>query len=460
MMRILRAFLTLLKLAIFIAIAAWLYTHPGQIQIEWNDMTIETGTGFAALMLFLTMMVFAVLYHGWRKLLSIPKQWKRHRRMKSLELGYAALNKGLLSVAAGDTITASKNADKAVALLPDVALTHLLAAQAAHMRRDEINADAHLALLSQHPEGQLFGLRGQISRALLRGDRSEAVRMTRLAYQQQPQQPWVIDMSIQMETRQQNWIQAEKVLRQALRLGLPDAQKWQNDLAAVLIALSDESAQRNDVDAAIDFAREALKLVPGWSVAATRIARLWHRKAYRRRAQKALLNAWEENPHPEILDAWLYISGAERSMDNTAIVEKLISVNPENYESYYALGKAYSHAGLWGVARQHVARAIQFRPDRAVYRLMADIEQEDGRNHNAIRGWLDKAAEAPLEPQWQCQATGELYATWQVLNHQMDFNTIVWQTPFTTARTALTGSIADTYLETVVSSGQIITHQP
>lgn len=458
-MRILRIFFSLLKLAIFIAIAAWLYTHPGKIQIEWNDMTIETGTGFAALMLFITLMGFAILYHGWRKLLAIPTQWKRHRRMKSLELGYTALNKGLLSVAAGDVVTAGKNADKAVALLPDVALTHLLAAQAAHMRKDEINADAHLALLAQHPEGQLFGLRGQISRAMLRGDRSEAVRLTRLAYQQQPQQPWVIDMAIQMETRQQNWIQAEKILRQALRLGLPNTEKWQKDLATTLIAISDDFILRNDLDAALDCAREALKLHNGWSVAATRVARLWHRKTYRRRAQKTLINAWEHTPHPDILHEWLYISGAERSMDNTAIVEKLVSVNPENYESYYALGKSYMTAKLWGVARQHTMRAIQFRADRAAYRLMADIEQEDGRNNDAVRGWLDKAAEAPLEPQWQCRVSGELYPVWQVLNHQMDFNTITWQTPFTTAPGLLNDSIADTYLETVVAHPHSITFQ-
>lgn len=198
---------------------------------------------------------------------------------------------------------------------------------------------------------------------------------------------------------------------------------------------------------------------PNRRVAAVRVARLWHRKTYRRRAQKVLLNAWERNPHPDILQAWLYISSAERLMDNTALVEKLVSVNPENYESCSALSKSYMTAQLWGVARQHAMRTIQFRADRAAYRLMADIDQQEGRHNESVRGWLDKAAEAPLEPQWQCQITGELYPEWQVLNHQMDFNTITWHTPFTTAPMVTGNSIADTYLETVVTGPHSITFQ-
>jgi HemY protein len=418
-----------IKLSILGGLAFWLYLYPGTIKIEWHDKLIETSTSFAVAVGLVVLFLFGVIYHGWRTILGWPRLWRRQRELKRKEVGYKSLNKGLLAVAAGDTITATKNSRKAVELLPDLALSHLLAAQAAQLANDEVTADTHLAILAQHPEGQVFGMRGQITRSLQRQDRTEALRLVRLAYSQQPQQPWIIDTAVQLEARHRNWLQAEKILRQAIRLGTTETARWEKTLAAVLAALSDEYLQKNDIEPALECARQAHKYADAWTPASLRIAELWHRKAYRRRAQKALIAAWERTPHPELVATWLYVSGAERALDRTAIVEKLVSSNPDNNEAAYAMAQAYYTAGLWGVARQHAQRAIEYRPDRATFRLMADIEQSDTNNPKKVRDWLDKASDAPLEPQWQCGVTGELFANWQPLNSHQDFNTIIWQTP-------------------------------
>lgn len=114
-----------------------------------------------------------------------------------------------------------------------------------------------------------------------------------------------------------------------------------------------------------------------------------------------------------------------------------------------AMAQAYFTAGLWGVARQHASRAIQYRPDRAAYRLMADIEQGDTNNTKKVRDWLDKAGEAPLEPQWQCLVTNEIFANWQPLNRQSDFNTIAWQTPFSATMPVVLSTVATPSLVTI-----------
>jgi HemY protein len=423
-----------IKIFLVLAGAFWLYLYPGTLEINWQGRTIDTSTSFAAIAGIIVLILFGVIYHGWRLLLGWPRLWRRQRQIKAQEMGYKALNKGLLAVAGSDGVTAAKNAKRAVALLPDLALSHLLAAQAAQLNNDEVVADTHLAILAQNPEGQIFGMRGQLGRALQRNDRSEALRLSRLAYAQQPSQPWVIETALQLEASNQNWLQAEKILRQAIRLGSPDIATYQKNLAAVLVTLSDNYESSNDVEAALDVARQAKKLGNGWTPAAVRVAELWQRKAYRRRAQKALISAWEDNPHPELVTTWLEVSGTTKALDRTGSVEKLVSNNPENAEAAFAMAQAYYTAGLWGVARQHAMRAINFRPDRAAFRLMADIEENDTHNTRKIREWLDKAGDAPLEPQWQCLLTGEIFTAWQPLNRQNDFNTIVWQTPFAQTR--------------------------
>jgi HemY protein len=438
----------IIKIAIVSAAGAWLYLYPGTLEINWQGRTIDTSTSFAAVVAFVVLVFFAVLYHGWRTVLGWPRAWRKQRRIRAQEIGYKALNKGLLAVAAGDNMTAAKNARKAVAMLPDIALSHLLAAQSAQLNNDEVAADTHLAILTQMPEGQVFGMRGQLGRAMQRNDTTEALRLSRLAYAQQPHQPWVIDTALQLEARQHNWLQAEKILRQAIRLGGPEIENYQKNLAAVLVALSDNYLAARDTEAALDVARQARKLLPGWTPAAVRVAKLWQGKAYRRRAQKALIAAWEITPHPELVTAWLEVSGAAKALDRTGSVEKLTSSNPDNYESSFAMAQAYVTAGLWGVARKHASQAIEYRPDRAAYRLMADIEENDTRNARKIREWLDKASDAPLEPQWQDIVTGEIFAEWQVLNRQNDFNTIIWQTPFTRIPdTVRVGNLSETLIE-------------
>jgi HemY protein len=429
MERFLRSFGFFIKFAIIAAIALWVYLNPGQIQLEWQGYLITTSFGFAAIVLAIAVLMFATLYHHWRNLLSMPRKWRRHRQVKAMEQGYQALNKGLLAVAGGDAQTAAKQSKKALGFLPDNALSHLLAAQTAQLRNDDVTADTHLAKLMLHPDGQLFALRGQLTRALAREDRTEALRLARLAYSQQSNQPWIVDTTVQMEARAQNWIQAEKILRQAIKLNDDNEPRWQKDLSAVLVCLSDAARIKNDMDAALECAREAAKRHPGWSPAVIRLADLWQRKTYRRRAQKILMTAWESDPHPDLVAAWLHATGTERATDNTTTIEKLVSVNPDNAESAMAMAQAFTQAGLWGVARQHALRAVEYAPTRAAYRLLADIERGDSNNPNKIAMWLDKAADAQAEEQWVCQVTQDIFPAWQALNRQSHFNTIQWAVP-------------------------------
>lgn len=429
MRMLLRILALLIKLTLAALVIGWVFLHPGQLNIDWQGYRIRTSIGFAAAVLAVAFILFAAFYHGWRTLLGWPRLWRKQRQMKSLELGYKALNKGLLAVAAGDGKSADKQTKKALSFLPDVALTHLLATQTAQLNKDDVMADTHLAKLMQHPDGQLFALRGQLTRAIQREDRTEALRLARVAYQQQPNQPWIVDTAVQMEARVQNWTHAEKILRSAIRLNDENTGRWQKDLAATLVASADLAREKNDIDAALECVREALKRCPAWAPAAIHVADLWQCKTYRRRAQRVLMEAWEAAPHPDLVKAWLRVTGVSQAVDTTTAVEKLVSVNPDNAVAAMAMAEAFAKNGLWGVAKQHALRALDYRADRAVYRLLAEIERGDSNDSKRVAEWLNKAAVAPIEAQWECQVTHEIFNAWQPLNNQLHFNTIVWQVP-------------------------------
>jgi HemY protein len=426
----------LVKLALLGAVVAWFLMYPGTVKIDWQGTTVETGVGTAAAVILVFAFLFGLVYHGWRTMLGWPKLWRERRQLKLMTLGYRAIDKGLLAIASGDATTASKHAKKALSLLPDVATAHLLAAQAAQLNHDDVAADTHLAKLAQHPEGQVFGLRGQINRALSRQDRTEAIRLARLAYVEQSEQPWIIDTNVQLEARARNWIQVEKILKKAVTLKTAESVRWQKDLAAALLAQSDAMKEAGDLEAALDCAREALKRQAGWTPAVLRVAELWHKKGYKRRAQKTLSEAWETNPHPDLLKLWVAVSAGERENGMMDRVDKLVGVNPDCYESAFAMAEASYKSMLWGVARQHAERALSYRADRAAFRLMAEIERGDGNDAKRIQSWLEKAAEAMPEKQWLCSITQMRFDMWQALNHQLDFNTIQWEAPATVSPSA------------------------
>jgi HemY protein len=428
----------LTKLALFGTVVAWFLLNPGTISVTWHDTIIDTSLGFAAAVFALCLFVFAFAYHGWRSLLALPRRLRQQRAAAMTARGHAALHAGLLAMAAGDGRNAARHAKKATALLPGVAITHMLAAQAAQLNGLEAEADTHLALLAAHPDGAVFGLRGQMMRAIQRDDRTEATRLARAAYARDPEQPWAIDMVVQMEARQKNWAVAEKILRRAAAMKTPESARWRDDLVAALLALSDEWKHKGDLDAALDCARDALKRRPSFAPAAVRVAQLWYARGYRRRALATLREAWNTAPHPDLVRVWRTLSTTGANDDSLAArIEKLVSENPDNADAATAMAEALYASLLWGIARQHGERALALRPDRTILRLMADIERADTNDTAKIQKWLERAAEAPPAPQWVCRNTHMIFAAWQPLNHQLDFNSIVWDVPSGNASAAL-----------------------
>ena len=91
-------------------------------------------------------------------------------------------------------------------------------------------------------------------------------------------------------------------------------------------------------------------------------------------------------------------------------------------------------AQLWGEARRHlgiaVAAAAPGGPTRRLYRLMAHLEDSEPGDRDAARGWLERAAGAPLDPCYVCDRCHAESAEWHAVCRRCGgFDTFAWRVP-------------------------------
>ena len=400
MKRFLRLTVGLIKLAVVIAIIGWLYVQPGQLNLTWRDYTVDMRIGDAAILFIVVILLFGWLFYLWRRLVAWPDSFRQQRQMNKLQAGYAAIQKGLLSLHLQDLPGAARQAKQATHLLPEHALAHYLAAETAKQQNDRVAAETHLQTLQKTADGDALGTFGLLNLALAHHNKTQALYYARQLQHSMGLTPFIVDTLAALETESGHLAQAEKVLRQALQTKHvqthDNTNRWRNALASVLLRLSDEALQRQDYPAALECAREALKWQPASSDAAQQTALLWQQRTYKRKARKTITNAYALNPQPELLQVWLQLHGAQNALDQVGTIERLVRENPDHPLSDLAMADANRRAGLWGVARRHAMRALDKQQSKAVYQTLAAIEEGDTGDASKIKHWHDLAAKATV----------------------------------------------------------------
>lgn len=426
-----RALRYLVKLGLLIAIAVWLISHPGAVTIRWQGYVIETTVAVAVLATVLVVALVALLYRFWRALVGAPVAWSRHRASSRRNKGYEALGQGLAAVAAGDVDTARRLARKAGELLENPPLALFLSAQTAQLDGDGTAAQRYFEGMLERPETEFLGLRGLLTEALRDGDTVKAVELAQRARRLQPDRPWVLRTCFDLEVTQRKWADALVTLDQAIRARAVDGETGRHRKAAILVERSREAEAAGDLEAAYDFAHKATRQSPEFVPALVREAALLKRHDKPRKALKLIEKAWPQVQHPELAAVW---HGLAPDPDNAIAVVKhlegLYRLAPDAPDGLIALAEAELAAKLWGAARSHLTRAADTAPSARIYRLLADLEEQEHGNLQAARAWLAQAAAAPPEPGWNCDRCGHQAPLWGALCERCgSFDSLRWRSP-------------------------------
>lgn len=445
-----RTVLTIAKIGVFIAIVVWIAEHPGTIEINWLDYRLEFHIGFFIFALFVLLALGIFLFGIIKAFLDFPKTMQRYRDMTGKDKGIKALSAGLCALAAGDGKVASHQAYKARKFLKDDnPLSLLLEAQAARLNGDEAQASQVFIELMKDKTAGFMGVRGLLQSALEHGDYDGALELGHKALRDHPKQGWILGIVYDLEIKARNWGSARKILRRLEKSGSIETEKALSEQVVMLLACALECKKAGDEAGYFRNVNKAHKNAPDFLPASLWLANAYIQRGKYKAGISVIKKAWQNEPHPELTQLWAKAYRPPKKNDSMARVrwfEELLKLDPKSVEGMQAIASVMTQEGLWGEARRYLEKAQAIRPNVHLYKLWARLEEKATGNEETVRGWMEKAADAPREKVWICSETGRVYDEWMPVSDQGLFNTIIWDFScgrvFALPRLQRTGSIA------------------
>lgn len=371
----------------------------GRIIAEAAGRRFDIHAGFAVGALIVLVGAAAWLAGALKDLRRLPGTVRSIGAEGRREKGLLALTRGFEAVAIGDGRAALKQARIAERQLDAAGVTRLLAAQAAQLAGDREAAQSAFAAMLAAPESEFLGLSGLFAEAERAGDAARARDLAERAFRLRPGAPWAFGAVFGAALDRGAWREARDILAAGARAGAVDGVRAARAEAALLAADAHASAAAGEVRTALEEARRALKIAPGFAPAATLAARLLDADGKKAKALRTLARAYEAAPHVAIIDVYgALLSGAEGQKRGAAL-DDLAARAPD------APASIYSRAAARLALRDHAGVAAVLEPvlkARATARACALMAEAAAAANSSVsdqsaRDWLKRAAAAPRD---------------------------------------------------------------
>jgi len=248
-----------------------------------------------------------------------------------------------------------------------------------------------------------------------------------------PKQPWILKTIYDLEIQNSHWEHALATLKKIEKLKVLDHEKIAKDRKAILVMLADQALGKKDTTQATGYLKQAHKIDVGFVPASLRLINIALEAGQKRKARILIEKTWAHSPHPDLVKLWDILAPENSQSKPTARFdwyEKLITLNPDDSQSYLALAQIALDDGLWGEARRFLEKAEARAQHSGIYLAWAELERLSTQNEDAIHAWMKKAQDAKQPKRWVCQTTNHVYDAWYAIAHPYGlFNTIEWSYP-------------------------------
>ncbi|WP_375687970.1 heme biosynthesis protein HemY [Pseudooceanicola sp. LIPI14-2-Ac024] len=357
---------------------------------------------------------------------AISRYFDRNRERK----GYAAMEEGMIALAAGESRLAMAKAKKAQKYLDRPEITTLLTAQAAEQMGDSKKAADCYKVLLADDRTRFVGIRGIMKQKLAEGDTETAMKLAEKAFALKPSHGEVQDTLLQLQAQQHDWKGARATLNAKLRHGaMPRDVHKRRDAILALSTAKDVLDEGNTIEAR-EAAIEANRLSPDLIPAAVMAARSYIDQGKPKYAARVLTKAWGVQPHPDLAAAFAEIEPNEDAQARLKRFKPITKQHPENRETRLLLAELALAAEDFPEARRAIGDLAVESPDARTLSIMAAIDRGEGKPDAVVRGWLARAVTASRGPQWTCDNCGQVHGEWTpVCVNCAAFDTLTWRTP-------------------------------
>lgn len=361
--------LTALALLLLAAALAPVFrSDPGMVLIHFQQWTIETSV----LVLLGTLLLLWLLLHLavwlWRLPAETARRVQERRAMAHLE-------KGLLALTEGDWRTAEKALQKSTSGPGRNTARFLAAAQAADGQDAGERREYYLEQADSGGRRQRFLVELTRARLLMgNGQRAEALPILRDLHQRRRGHEQVLELLARCYRELGEWGELQALLP-ALRKSdvLDDRQleQLQRDIARNSLA---GAADADSLQAAWKAMPRAMrKDASVVEVYAQRAGALERADLAEEVLRRSLRQAWDPKLVLRYGDP-----GAGNASQRLKQCEQWLQDHPEDAALHMALGRLCAGQELWGKARHHLIRSLEFEPSSVGYDALGQLLERQG----------------------------------------------------------------------------------
>ena len=359
-------------------------------------VSMQAAIAICAALIVGIVLLWSLLTWMWR----LPNRMKKGMGRRRGEHGLDAVEQALLAVESGDGAGALKKAKKASDLLDRPALTALISAKAAEVCGEHDDAHGHYSSLKDNPETEAVGLRGLARLSENRGDHAASIEMAKAAFEAPKGPAWAFDLLYTSQTALADWSGALETLATAEKRKLLDKDEIRRRRAVLLAASADALDGNGQSGDALDLAKRAADMSPGFAPGVALAARLLSKDGQIKKAAQIIEKAWGRSPHPALALAYRDLWQGETAKTTAKKINHLTRANNGHRESQI-LKAEQALLSKDGVAALSALDGLLREEDPSA-RLCALAAQAENMLGNTVdaRTWQIRAASAPVEADW------------------------------------------------------------
>jgi len=396
----------ILPLILLVVLAGLLAYVGGQRGILFEFLPEQPPTGdFISLQaaivggaaIILSIVALSALVFWVRRL---PNRMLKGMGRRRGEQGLDAVEQALLAIESGDGAKALKRAKKASDLLDRPSLTALISAKAAEIGGEYDDAHIHYTELKNNPDTQAAGLHGLARLAENRGDHVASIEMAKASFENSKSPMWTFDLLYTSQVAVSDWAGALETLAVAEKRKLLGKKEIRRRRSVLLSASAHALEASDQQSGALEQAKRAAELSPGFAPGVALAARLLAQDKQTKKAAQIIEKAWAKSPHPALALAYRDLWQGETAKNIATKINALIKTNADHRESkILAAEQALSNSD--GVAALSTLDGL-LQGDNASARLCTLAAQAENMLGNAVgaKTWQHRAASAPIEADW------------------------------------------------------------
>ncbi len=417
----------LLSLLLLVAVfTARLIAGDMPITATLGDYEITTSLVVLLALLLCILLLFQLAVGLLGLLVHAPARLLRLQEERRYKHGMDEITHTLTAIAVGDAAKAKRHLAKTTRALPRTPLVHILSAQIAGIERNQDALKLSLEALLEHKSTTPLAHRGLAELHLRQGNVPHAIYYAQHALKADPYNKQTGLNLLSLHVRDRAWDKAYALLRdRALRRTLTRAARR---LAHAKLALAEAQylAAHNDPHGALERAEIAHHLAPHFLPASLELIDLYVTHKRLDTANKRLVAAWKERPHPDLAALAFTLPGDD--IDREKRVARLARTYPHHLETHLMEGKSALLSQQFSAARNHLQRALECARTPRGYALMAELELREFQDEQSRNDWLTKSASLAKEPVWKCTECGHETTGWTLHCTRCDaYDTVEWR---------------------------------